>query len=316
LVGLKTPTLRARAESDVRKLSLEFRKTPVFNAIELQDFVYLNTGHSNLSKKALAGITTHVKFTAIFLHDLIPVEFPEFQRPQTVTAFKEKIENITDYADLIIVNSEDTKMRTKSILSRNVDTVSAHLGIDVPTEASTVNDHTRPYFTTIGTIEPRKNHKLLLDIWLNMIASTPDDQIPHLHIVGRRGWLNEGVFTQLNRPEIQRFVTEHNNLPDAEMWSLLKGANALLFPSLAEGFGLPSLEAAALGVPVICGDLAIHHELLGDYPVYVDLLDPYLWQDKILEQTQATNQTSRPTPHIPTWDEHFARVNQAITEKR
>ena len=316
VIGLKTPIPRAKAESDVRRLAIEFRNHPTFKKRNLANLVYINCGHSNLSNDTLFRIGEQVRKISVLLHDVIPLEFPQFQRQGAVAQFQKKVAAINAHADLVVTNSNDTKSRALPFLEAVDEIVVSHLGIDQPVLPDAKLDKSRPNFVSIGTIEPRKNHRLLLDVWDDMITDLPPESVPHLHIIGRRGWKNDDVFARLDALPKNGSITEHSNLSDAEMWSLLSGTNGLLFPSFAEGYGLPSLEAAALSVPVICGDLAIHRELLGDYPVYVDLQDAYLWQKTILEQTQATTPTSKTTPHIPSWDEHFARVNQAITEKR
>lgn len=67
------------------------------------------------------------------------------------------------------------------------------------------------------------------------------------------------------------------------MAALLLGARALLMPSLAEGYGLPVAEAARAGTPVLCNDLPVFREVLGDYAVYADVGDMYSWKTTIIE---------------------------------
>ena len=85
-------------------------------------------------------------------------------------------------------------------------------------------------------------------------------------------------------------------------------------PSVAEGFGLPPVEAAALGTPVLCADLPVYREVLGDIAVYANATDRYLWENRIrdligdrsAEQLRARLQGFAP----PVWDDHFATVLQ------
>jgi glycosyltransferase involved in cell wall biosynthesis len=79
---------------------------------------------------------------------------------------------------------------------------------------------------------------------------------------------------------------------------------------MAEGFGLPPLEAAALGTPVIAGDLAVTKELLGDYAVYLPLEDRYPWQHKIEERTENPGRLRGQGMGraLPAWEDHFNRV--------
>ena len=140
-------------------------------------------------------------------------------------------------------------------------------------------DRSRPFFVTVGTIEPRKNHALLLDVWQALAARLPADAMPQLVITGSRGWLNRDVFARLDaRPA---HVIEAPGLPDPALAGLLQASQGLLFPTLAEGFGLPPLEAAALGVPLIVSDLPVLRETLGDLAVYLNPTDVYSWMETI-----------------------------------
>ena len=125
---------------------------------------------------------------------------------------------------------------------------------------------------------------------------------------GARGWKNEAVFKRLDQANAA--ILELNSLSDADLFTLLKGADALLFPSIAEGFGLPPAEAAWLGTPVLCADLPVYREFLGDIPVYLDVNDGYLWK-KAVETllNREANKSNRPKTSdplsLPTWTEHF-----------
>ncbi|MFT5742778.1 MAG: glycosyltransferase involved in cell wall biosynthesis, partial [Paracoccaceae bacterium] len=183
--------------------------------------------------------------------------------------------------------------------------VVAHLGVDLtPPDAASLPkslDLTRPYFVTVGTIEPRKNHGLLLDVW-EALGADP----PRLFICGSRGWQNEDVFARLDRGI--EGVTELSGLSDGAIAALFQGAHAMLFPSFAEGFGLPPIEAAALGTPVICGDLAIWREVLGDTGVYLDVTDRYKWQKAIIKIAEQKNTSPKDKMVAPTWADHFKIV--------
>lgn len=324
VVGLKTPAPRGAAESDLRKLAVHHVSaqglTSKFKTFGAAGFVYLNIGHSNIS-----GAVTFVMKEAglkvvMFLHDLIPLEYPAFQRDGSVPTFDGKVEVISHMSDLVITNSEDSRRKVLAEIQRRggqAAVTSAHLGVEVPSNLPGINANNRAYFVTIGTIEPRKNQMLLLDIWQDLETELPEDEMPELHLVGQRGWVKGDVITRLNHLRSHPWIHEHSDLPDNALWPLLAQAHGLLFPSFAEGYGLPSLEAAALGTPVICGELAIHHELLGDYPVYVDLQDRYLWKKTIIEHARTKLDSLRQArahhmPQIPNWDAHFDSINHAV----
>jgi len=113
-------------------------------------------------------------------------------------------------------------------------------------------------------------------------------------------------------------VEEHNHLPDAAVARLFAGAQASLYPSLAEGYGLPVAEALALGVPVLCSDLPELREIGLDVPEYLDPLDRCAWCDAVLDYAQNGSirrqaQLARLTRwRAPSWEQHFSRVQPLI----
>jgi glycosyltransferase involved in cell wall biosynthesis len=176
----------------------------------------------------------------------------------------------------------------------------------------------RPYFVALGTIEPRKNHLLLLNLW-RQFAATLGAAAPRLVVVGRRGWENENVLDMLERcSAIDGLVRETGALPDREVATLLRGARALLFPSFAEGFGLPLAEALALGVPAIASDLVALREVGGNVPDYLDPLDGPAWRAGILDYARADSVARRAQLgrlgawKPPAWSDHFAAVDRLL----
>jgi glycosyltransferase involved in cell wall biosynthesis len=325
LVGLKTPAPRGAAEADLRKLAFCHGALPELNAqlriLGDAGLTYLNTGHSNISDPLFRSSKAAGLRIVSFLHDLIPLEYPEFQRDGSVPLFDQKVEVISQCSDLVITNSRSSETRVKAEMERRnskSEVTFALLGVELPESVQSKNPLDRPYFITVGTIEPRKNHGFLLDLWTELETELPEENMPDLYIIGQRGWVSKDVITRLDQLKTNARIHEHPDMPDSKLWPLLAHAHGLLFPSFAEGFGLPSLEAAALGVPVICGDLAIHRELLGDYPVYADLQDRYLWKKTIIEHAgtkldSLRRRYARHKPQIPSWDAHFASVNHAVT---
>ncbi|MEO0667672.1 MAG: glycosyltransferase family 1 protein [Pseudomonadota bacterium] len=270
---------------------------------------YLNVGHSNLTERVLrtlkSALGAHV---AVMIHDVIPLEYPEYQRDGTVARFAAMLARVGRYADLVICNSADTQARLAAHLPDTPPSIVAHLGTEAPVPApQDIPDGTvpqRPYFVCVGTIEPRKNHALLLDLWEEM---GPD--APGLIIAGNRGWKNEDVFARLNALPADGPVRVAHGLSDGAIAALMAGSCGLLFPTHAEGFGLPAIEAAALGVPIVANDLPVFREVLGNIPIYAKVTDRYLWKKKI--EALAKN-GPKPAPdrqfHPPTWDTHFKTV--------
>jgi glycosyltransferase involved in cell wall biosynthesis len=157
-------------------------------------------------------------------------------------------------------------------------------------------------------IEPRKNHTLLLDLWDRLEARFGAETAPQLAIVGRRGWRNADVFARLDARRGQAgAVREYNDLSDAAVQGLLAASAGLLFPTHAEGFGLPAAEAARLGVPVVCSDLPVFREILGNYPVYLSPMDGYGWEKAVMMLASGLVRPLSP-PVMPDWADHVSRV--------
>jgi glycosyltransferase involved in cell wall biosynthesis len=273
---------------------------------------YLNTGHSNLSERVLRAVRLIPQSRiSVFVHDVIPLEYPEFQRVGTVEVFARKMKRVRRFADLIIYNSADTQERTERVMAHWGSVprgIVAHLGtvplVPVPADLSEGLPPAEPYFVTTGTIEPRKNHALLLDIWDRL---GPD--APVLLICGSRGWNNDAVFARLDALPRDARVREVAGLSDGALAALVKGARGLLFPSHAEGFGLPAVEALRLGTPVMCSNMATFREILANKALYIDTSAQELWENSITDWSKQAWETQRVVGfEAPTWDMHFKTV--------
>ncbi|OQW78248.1 MAG: glycosyl transferase [Proteobacteria bacterium ST_bin14] len=259
------------------------------------------------------------KFVCL-LHDLIPIEFPEYARPDGALTHMHRIETVARLADGVITVSNSTKQSFIPYLTaarRRIPVEVATLAVDFPlvdSEKAILGD--QPYFICLGTIEPRKNHLLLLNIWRRLVATAPDPgAIPRLIVIGRRGWENENIIDMLDRcPSLQGHVIECADLSDAAVRNALAGARALLMPSFAEGFGLPVAEAIAMGVPVVCSDLPALREAGGAVPDYLDPLDGQGWLKAITCYTdphslaREAQRVRRLTWTPATWSDHFQTV--------
>ncbi|EAQ03933.1 glycosyltransferase [Pseudooceanicola batsensis HTCC2597] len=322
--------LQKRVQSDLWRLAHTRawgkRLAPALAALP-NNLTYLNVGHSNLTGNTLTAISAHpgAKIT-VMVHDTIPLDHPEFCRDESTDRARGMIRRVMHHADLVLCNSEKTRgdvIRHMAALNEDADPeertappncLVARLGIDPPRpDAAAIPPELpreRPLFLTVGTIEPRKNHLLLLDIWENW-KQDEDGPRPVLGICGARGWLNEEVFRRLDRSPLRGSdIFEWPNLPDRAISALLQHAHALLFPSLAEGYGLPPIEAAALRTPVISADLASIRETLGDLPVYLDSADSYSWKKAIKSRIEVGRSGTEGIAGFmpPTWDEHFKVV--------
>ena len=129
----------------------------------------------------------------------------------------------------------------------------------------------RGYFLFVGTLQPRKNVEALLDAYEALPQAIRQER--QLVIVGKYGWNADALRRRLEEARPQNRCVWLDYVPRDELYQLYAGAGAFVFPSLAEGFGLPLLEALAKGLPIIASDLPVLRELGGDLVAYVDARD-------------------------------------------
>ncbi|WP_170849983.1 MULTISPECIES: glycosyltransferase family 1 protein [unclassified Beijerinckia] len=133
----------------------------------------------------------------------------------------------------------------------------------------------RNYLLFVGAIEPRKNVERMIDAYLKSATTLP------LVVCSSSGWLNEETITRLDFLSRSldgtsrmngggKRIIRINKAKDADIARLIRGARAVVFPSLYEGFGLPVLEAMQLGTPVITSNTASMAEIAADAAILVD----------------------------------------------
>lgn len=291
------------------------------------DRVYVNTSHGRLFRRAVSRwLSTTGTGAVFFVHDLIPIEYPEFNRPNEPARHAARLETVAAHARNVIVNSHATRDALLRYLQQRhapaPPVTVLPLGITSRFEQreseKVMASSAPPYFVMLSTIEPRKNHQLMLQIWRRLIETQGDDA-PRLVLIGRRGWENQTVFNLIDRsPQLAKHIVECSGLSDNEIASVLRGARALLAPSFAEGYGLPVAEALALGTPVIASDISAHREVGGEWAEYLDPLDGTGWwqaiQDySLVESGRREHRLSglhsyRP----PTWRHHFSSALDLI----
>lgn len=291
--------------------------------------IYMHGGHGTIHHIDLhRQIKQRLQADLVFyLHDLIPIVFPEYtQNPNARSIHQRRLQTMAETGTLILANSEDSKQRFLAYCAEHqlpqppVHTLligveasmlkaATELALPMPTRIQQKID--RPYFITIGTIEARKNHLLLLQIW-RQLAEELKDNCPQLVIVGKRGWNIEGTLHLLDKcPALQNnHIVEINDATDQDMIALIQHARALLFPSFAEGWGMPLAEALTLGTPAICSAIPALRECGQNQAIYLDPLDGSGWKQTIISFLSET--PDKPHYRPDQWQTHLLALDRLL----
>ena len=281
--------------------------------------LWLNVGHTGLNLPGLADwINTANMRPVLMLHDIIPITHPQHCRVGEKARHEERVATMLSTAHAIIGNSQDTL----DILASHATAIGMALPRSIAvwpgTPHLTIPTGARPPITDdfiiLGTIEGRKNHMLLLHVWERLVA-LHGAAAPRLVIIGRRGWACDGVLARLDTGGFQGRVEETGALSDSEIAKRLASACALLFPSFAEGYGLPLVEALAAGVPVVASNLNVFREIGQGVPDLLPPDDVDAWADAIMAYA-ASNSPVRAAQmgrlasfRAPDWPGHFRAVD-------
>jgi len=287
--------------------------------------LFFNTGHSGLdSQDYVRQLKRRALRPLFFLHDLIPISHPEYSRAGEADRHHRRLDVMLTLGCGLIVNSQATRADLMAYAEERQVAVPpcvvaplAPAKLPMPNGTRPIE---RPYFVILGTIEPRKNHLLLLHLWRQLITEQ-GEAAPSLVVIGQRGWECEQIVDLLDRCQaLKGFVIEQPRCSDLELVNWLAHAQALLFPSFIEGFGIPLIEALMLGLPIIASDLPVFHEIAGDIPEYLDPLDGAGWKRLVLEFTRSNGnrsvaQRERISAYSPsTWEQHFSLVDELISK--
>lgn len=289
--------------------------------------VWLNPGHTGLDVPGLEDWCRRRDLRPVYIvHDLIPITHPQYCRDGEDERHKRRMRTMLATAAGVVANSKHTLESYENFARSEGASISPAIvawpGTPLLPSAADMSCG-EVTFVMLGTIEGRKNHKLVLSVWQELLSTCLAEQaaikVPKLVIVGRRGWQASDVFELLDHYDFQGRVSEVGALDDAGLAGVLRNARALLFPSLAEGFGIPLVEALAAGVPVIASDLQVFREIGQGVPELLPATDQGAWRDAVLEfarpvSAQRTKQFERLAQFCPpTWYEHFTRVDRLIT---
>lgn len=218
--------------------------------------------------------STHSVKRVITLHDLIPLRFPQIYPPGRFSIWRHQLFFRLSVSWMIrnawiITSSQSSAVDIRkhfSVESSRLSVIPLSVNPELITAAATDNvlvDKLRDqvYILHVGTGHKNKNIPTLLQVFAEVRRQLPEFNAK-LALVGGYPMLQEQVLQYC--PDVQQHIVQQTQLSTVEMAHLYKSAAVLLFPSIYEGFGLPPLEALAIGCPVVSSNASSLPEVVGD----------------------------------------------------
>lgn len=259
------------AGADIEEEVVEWRRNDVFLGLDMS--VDVVTKYSG----TFAALRDHGVRMYFIVYDLIPMLRPEFVNQAILSVFQRWYQTIAEVADGIVCISRAVAEELREWLSfegivrhRPLSIGHFHLGADLDGDAPAAREASAPGGTrrvlAVGTVEPRKGYAQMLDAFDTLWNEGHDVS---LTIVGQQGWHVEELAQRINgHREAGARLRWAKGVSDAELEALYRESDFLLFASEAEGFGLPLIEAAQRGLPVLARDLPVFREVAGAHAGY------------------------------------------------
>ncbi|PLX72284.1 MAG: hypothetical protein C0615_12495 [Desulfuromonas sp.] len=290
--------------------------------------------HDMLEALAEAQSEQGIQVGAMF-HDLFPLLLPETCEEITRRGYVDWFKRIVPMADFFITNSEATRDSLEKYLIEHPDlrekkhqSGSFRLGAELDlVSSSNVNPgYLQPIWNTpgramltVGTIEPRKNHAFLLDVY--DILRQRDVNVS-LIIVGRRGWKNTDIIERIERHEDFGTRLLHlANAHDNDLAETIKRADCMVCPSIAEGFGLPVVEGLMQGLEMFASEIPSFVEIGKGHCHFFDLTSPESLADQLEQWVRDKNmgvKVEKKDFQWPNWEEstkEFVQIVLSLSDK-
>jgi glycosyltransferase involved in cell wall biosynthesis len=244
------------------------------------DYAAVNTlkEQSHLSKLRAAGIKVF-----FVVYDLLPIQFPSYFPPSTEQFHVRWLRALTQFDGAICISKAvaddyDAWIAENRItVSDTFKTTYFHLGADLknsspskglPVDAVQMLDtfSRRPTFLMVGTLEPRKGYRQILDAFTQLWQANENI---NLLIVGKNGWNVSEVAAIINdHPELNKKLFWLKGISDEYLEKIYAASTCLIAASEGEGFGLPLIESAQFGIPLLLRDIPVFREVAGDAAYY------------------------------------------------
>jgi glycosyltransferase involved in cell wall biosynthesis len=240
-----------------------------------------------LYKQSYADMRNNGVKVIFIVYDILSLTMPQYFPDGAEENFNKWFSTVAEVSDGLICISQDVAREcSKWILDSNLlnglkkieswnlgaDFISKQISNDSALDKSAFNAKFKKFkgqtnFLMVGTLEPRKGHRQILDafevLWSRNIAV-------NLIMVGKVGWNTESLVEKIsNHPMSDTSLFWLNSICDTELEDVYSEATALIAGSFGEGYGLPIVEASQRGLPVLCRDIPVFREVAGEAAFYL-----------------------------------------------
>jgi glycosyltransferase involved in cell wall biosynthesis len=212
------------------------------------------------------------------IHDISFERFPRFFRPTTLARLRTLVPWSGRHSAAVVTVSEFSRQDLLERYRLNPEAVFVTPAaadpqfrpVPAPEASQVVRSLGLPdrFILSVGDIQPRKNLPRLFAAYDLLLQRGMD--VPDLVVVGKRAWLNSGAFGSVARHRLEKRIRFTGYVAGEALPALYSSADAFVYPSLFEGFGLPILEALACGAPTITSNVSSMPEVAGDAALLVN----------------------------------------------
>jgi len=226
------------------------------------------------------------------IHDLGCYDFPDTNKRYMIPYYRilyrkaalcgKKIATVSEFSKGRIVDLLGVKPSNVCVCYSGLSDTFLNFEYSSSSFAAVKEQYALPekYIVSLSTLEPRKNFRLLIDAYTDLLLAGQTDC--ELVLVGRKGWMIDDLLSGLPE-EVLPHIHFTGFVEEEALPYIYKGASMFVFPTLYEGFGLPPIEAMSLGTPVVCSNAASMPEVLGDHALLFESRDKEGLKAKILE---------------------------------
>jgi glycosyltransferase involved in cell wall biosynthesis len=218
----------------------------------------------------------------VFIHDLIQVTNPEFVEPAATTVFRRSLVDVLSVCSYVMTNSnfvaEEVRRYLKDRLNFQIPVIPITLATELNARSqdlSMVNNEyinmaQEPYVLFVGTIEIRKNHMYIIEVWEKLIKHF-EGNVPNLVFVGKWGWEISTLQKYLEKSDyLGGRLYIYNAISDNDLEYIYRNCQFTVYPSFAEGWGLPVGESLWYGKPCVASKTTAIPEVGGSLCKYID----------------------------------------------